>query len=172
MIPVAELKTHLRVTHTTDDEYIEGLERAAVSLVEEYEGAFYGERDDVTRYLPGTGTTDLWLPETPNTVVTVHEASYPGDEATEVIAADDDGFLVRGSRLVRKGGYTWPRGYEYTVVYNRGFTEGLEPERVHQAVRLMVARWYSNRTGLTEAGRLQMDDEAMKLLRRRAPRVG
>lgn len=183
MLNVAYLKKHLKIEHiTADDTYLADLEAAAVSAVEEYEGTHYGTAGEITHYLPGSGTTDLWLPEAPNGTdlagedpgvsIIVHEAAYPGDDLTELVAADDDGYLVRGSKLVRKGGYLWSRGYEYTVRYNRGGLPGTAPERVQQAVRMLVARWYSHRTGISEVGSIKPDDEVGRLLKRRAPRVG
>lgn len=170
MLSVAYLKKHLRLEHTTaDDMYLADLEAAAVSLIEEYEGVHYGAAGSVTEHVRGTGTPDLFLAAAPTAVTSVHEASYPGETPTEIATADDDGFLVRGARLVRAGGYVWERGYEYTVVYTRGYAPGAAPERVYQAVREIVTHWYVNDTA---AGERVIPESVLGTLRRRAPRVG
>lgn len=144
MLSVADLKAHLRVTHSHDDAYIADLEEVAVAHVVRRTSDFYGPREEVTEIVAGSGSRTLWLAHAPvvgeSTPVTVGEVALPGDEPS---ALDD--FEVRGRTLVRTGGGYWTRGYEYAVTYTRGYAEGGEPENVRHAVRLLVAHWYSNR---------------------------
>lgn len=167
MIGLAELKQHLRVTHTRDDAYIAELEAAAVEAVAQYEGAVLGEPAAQSEFHRGSGTRDLWLDAAPVTggEITVIERAYPGGDAVE-LGTDD--FTVRGSSLVRLGaGNRWQLGYEYQVDYQAGYAEGEAPYRLQRAVAMLVALWYGNRTPVASGGAVELPLGVKLLLKRR-----
>lgn len=151
MISVASLKKHLRIEHiTTDDAYLADLEAAAVAFVERETGRYFGSVGARTEYVTGLGTDTMWLRESPilSTPIvagdmTVLERADPGDPGTAIVVATD--FVVRGSRLVRIDD-VWTRGYEYQVTYNAGNAAGAVGEEIQNAVRSLVALWYTHRT--------------------------
>lgn len=164
MIPLADLKAHLRVTHTHDDGYIAELEEAAVAHVSRYTGRYFGQQSETTEHVLGSGTDVLWLSAEPvvgaQTPVTVAERSVPGITPTQV-----DDFEVRGRKLLRTGGGVWARGWGYAVTYTRGYAEGAEPENVRHAVKMLVAHWYTNRTSaVTATNALRVPDGVRDLL--------
>jgi hypothetical protein len=156
MINLPELKSHLRIaaSNTNDDAYLTQLEKAAVDFVEKRTGRYWGEvsTDNITEIVYGTGTPHLWMADPPTTIPTsITEQAYPGATQTTITNTDTDGYVLRGTRLVRKGGGVWTQGYEYDVTYTRGYTPGSEPDAIRHAVRMLVAHWYEHRTPLTEA---------------------
>lgn len=148
MITVPDLKAHLRVEEdsTDEDALIADLEAAAVNAVENYCDRHFGGVESVTEYLEGTGTDQMWLRDAPSTApTTMTERSYPGAVGITITATDDDGFYVRGRRLVRKGGGKWLRGHEYETAYSRGYSFGSEPAEIRVAVMQLVTWWYEQR---------------------------
>lgn len=151
MIPLAELKAHLRVTHDSEDAYIESLERAAVAEIEKRTGRYYGSAGEHTLYLTGDGTSALWLPYEPTLNefgdYDIHAIEYatPGGEGSDIFAVADDGFVVRGRKLVRKSG-VWTLDYEYAIELTRGADTTEASEDIVGRVRDLVALWYTHRT--------------------------
>lgn len=158
MIPVAALKQHLKIEHiTADDAYLADLEAQAVAVVELYTGKVYPAVGERIEYVTGDGTNKLRLALAPilsdpvvDADVVVAERSSPGGEATNIVMAEDDGFVVRDTELLRRSGGVWTSGYEYEVTYNGGYAPGSQDEKARGAVRDMVALWYTNRTPSVE----------------------
>ena len=150
MIPIPELKAHLRIRPTTteQDKLLERLEADAVAVAEHMTRRYFGLTATVTEYVDGTGTQNLWLSDdaqaTPLPVVS--ERSQPGGTATSILGTADDGWLLRGGRLVRKAGLIWSLGFEYQVDYSRGYEAGDEPADIRRAVLEIVAHQYTMRT--------------------------
>ena len=156
MISIEDLRVHLRAG-VSDDGYIEALEVGAVAHVERETGRYFGAVASDTEYLVGTGGVKLWLKEAPDETtnpVAVNEAANPGATQTTITAGNDDGFLVRGPRLVRKNGFAWTLGYEYEVAYDRGYAAGSEPDDIRQAVQAIVGLWYERRVPLPKIGEI------------------
>lgn len=148
MIELDDLRTVLKDPDHAEDEYIRALETAAVAYVEKQTGKYFGTAADATEVVSGTGTADLWLPGPVASVTSVAERAFAGDDDTAVAAADDDGYVVRGDRLVRKGGGVWARGYEYEVAYSRGAEAA--PADIQEAVRKLVVLWFSRRLPVSD----------------------
>ena len=143
MIDLADLKAWLKVSGSTNNTLLEELERRAVAFVESQTGVQFSFNNAYTTTVPGTGTAVLFLPRAPAGAITeVREIASIGETGTEIVEADDDGFVVRGSRLVRKRGSVWSSEYEYALTYPAGWAAGEEPGDIRQLVMdLVAAKW-------------------------------
>lgn len=162
MFDVDYLKNALRVRHDRDDAYLADLEAFAVSHAGRVSGRYLGALEERTVYLAGHGRPTLYL-EGPVAVDVstglalvsmVTERAHPGEVGTELVAAEEDGWLVRGNALVRKNGHRWIYGWEYEVTYSRD-GEADVPGGIQQAVLQLVALWYEHRVPLAQVQVLQ-----------------
>lgn len=147
MIGLGLLRDYLRLTDLQhdDDELIQELERNAVTIVESATGYRFPAEGDVVEYVKGTGTADLYLALTPTAEPSqVLERTDVGDTGTAITAAQSDGWVVRGTKLVRKAGF-WTLGAEYQVTYPGGFEPENEPGDVRQAVMQITGILYRGR---------------------------
>lgn len=149
MIALDTLKAWLGVTGTADDALLTDIEQRAVALFQDESGRYFEAVASATEFLPGTGRRRLWLQEPPTNTPTVTEHCTAGDTGTVIVAANDDGFVVRADgQLVRKGSCVWRRCYEYEVTYQRGYVAGQEPGLVRQAViAICEALYRENKRG-------------------------
>jgi hypothetical protein len=155
MISITQLReaARLRSSNESQDAYLKALEKAAVDLLHARSGRYYGPvQTGYKEYPTGDGSRELITEETPGGTLTVVEHLTPGDTGTTITAGDDTGFLVRGRKLVRKGGEVWRWGYEYELTYDRGYTAGQEPPRARQFVTGLVLFWYERRVPLPKVG--------------------
>jgi hypothetical protein len=144
MIPPDELE--LIVGPNVPSEIAEQWERGAVAFVERQTGRYFGEPDELTEYLIGDGTRNLWIRDRvvpvdtdsgeEYAVASVRARTNPGGDPTELEQGTD--YLVRPldreTPLVRTGGNVWTRGTEYEVLYLRGYVLGTEPADIRQLV--------------------------------------
>jgi hypothetical protein len=149
LIALAETKTWLGVSGSDDDALLTALIARVVAFLQVQTGRYFGESDSHTEYLPGTGTADLWLNEPADDITSVHERSYAGETWSEITEGDDDGFELRGRRLLRKGWASWSRDREYRVIYEFGYATG--PEDVRQLALDLVSLKYSEHDTASEA---------------------
>lgn len=170
MIAVSDLRKTLRLTHTRDDDQLVQLRAAAVAELERWTGLYLGPVEQVTRTVAGTGSRNLWLRDAIlggayEEDIVVLERVHPGDDPTEILAADSSGYVVGETRLERRGGSIWTYGYQYEVTYYRGFeSEGTEPddyligvpEDLRRKCRELVVYQYEHRDPGAEAGTLDM----------------
>lgn len=147
MIELEVLKEHLGIEEADEsqDDFVTRLEAAAVAYVQNQTGWFFGEEDEAVVYLRGTGTSRLWLKQPPTDVSEVLKLTHAGDTGTEVVAEDDDGFVVRGAQLIRKANLEWDKDYEYRVTFDRGYEANAEPADIRQLVIDLVAAKYGQR---------------------------
>lgn len=126
-----------------DDDVLTAIEAAAVQIVEGETGRYFGPVAATTEVIEGAGDARLRLQEIPQSIpATIDERPWPGADAVTITAANDDGYELRSlqaptpnlAMLVRKGGYVWCRGHEYTVTYSRGYEAGQEPPDIRLAV--------------------------------------
>ena len=148
IITVADLKAHMRVTHTAEDTLISALRSAAISWVEEHCNIKLGSYTALG-YLPGFYNS--YIPIGPVTAVT--EVKYQTTADTDYTT--DLTTLVAGnwftdtiSQPARIAFRDYPNVYEYAltpvvVSFTAGY--GTVPAPVLQAIRLLVAHMYENR---------------------------
>ena len=148
IITVADLKAHMRVTHTAEDTLISALRSAAISWVEEHCNIKLGSYTALG-YLPGFYNS--YIPIGPVTAVT--EVKYQTTADTDYTT--DLTTLVAGnwftdtiSQPARIAFRDYPNVYEYALTpVVVSFTAGYStmPAPVLQAIRLLVAHMYENR---------------------------
>ena len=151
------LKKALKPASNSQADYLQHLLEAATAYAERQSGRFLGAARDRTVYLRGNGTGQLFLegpvgadPYGVPLVSLVTERQYPGDTGNELAADDATGWLVRGDVLVRKGGYSWTRGWEYEVAYTQD-PSGRYPD-ISEGVVKLVTLWYERRLPVSQAG--------------------
>lgn len=146
IVPLADVKAHLRVLHDDEDALIGFYRDAAVDMVERYCGVYLAERSDVVwrgESLPSSLDLGVW----------------PVSEITAVTWLDGDGADVTGEadiwRVVRRGeialrpGQSLPSGVSagVAITFNAGFVT--PPPALLQAVKMFAAHLYENREALS-----------------------
>ena len=147
VITIAELKAHLRVTHTYEDALITALRSAAIEWVESH--CNIKLRSYTCRgYLPGFYNS--YIPLGP--VTSISEVKYQTTatktyaDLTTLNAAN--WYSDEISQPARIAFRDYPHVYEYAltpvvVSFTAGYTTA--PEPIVQAIRLLVAHLYDNR---------------------------
>lgn len=143
ILDLADVKRQLRVTTDADDQMLKDLIDRGVEFVERESGFYFGVPKDHTEYVRGNGTDTLFLSDRIATAPTqVKERPYPGGTDTTILAGDQDGFVVRDGRALRRKAGVWYYGYEYEITYKRGYTASQAPGWVEQAVIRFVRLHY------------------------------
>lgn len=152
-ISAAEAKTHLNVTHSSDDTYIGVLITLARKLVEDETQRKLINQTWYAYYDAFPGGSELRLPFGPVSSVTAlkytDEAAVQSTLATTVYATD---FVSDPARLVLKPDQQWPLDTLYPVnpievefIVGYGTAGSNVPEPLIQAVKLLVGHYYEHR---------------------------
>ena len=153
MIAIETLKAHLG---NPDEEGVTAIltafETAAVELVQDETGRYFGASVTRTEYIDGDGTDALYLAENATAITSVGQRRQTGESYTTITEGNSDGFEIRAptsdsgrARLLRKGSIGWYNGYEHKVIYEFGYAALAEPDRIRQAVMDLVALKYHGR---------------------------
>lgn len=162
LVSLVEAKAHLRVDHSSEDDYIERLIDAAIKMVEV-------EANCVVFTRGGVGYLNDWPQATRNNpraalvipampLASVQELRILASDGESYTLVDDatygvDTFATPGY-LFLKPGYSWPTltaGVEFPNRVQVTFTAGLgagggtSNESAVQAVLALVAHWFENR---------------------------
>ena len=148
IITVADLKAHMRVTHTHEDTLISALRSAAISWVEEHCNIKLGSYT-ARGYLPGFYNS--YIPIGPVTAIsevkyqTTADKDYTSDLTT---LAAGKWYTDEISQPARIAFRDYPSVYEYAltpvvVTFTAGYST--MPAPVLQAIRLLVSHLYENR---------------------------
>lgn len=148
IITVADLKAHMRVTHTHEDTLISALRSAAISWVEEHCNIKLGSYT-ARGYLPGFYSS--YIPIGPVTAIsevkyqTTADKDYTSDLTT---LAAGNWYTDEISQPARIAFRDYPSVYEYAltpvvVTFTAGYST--MPAPVLQAIRLLVSHLYENR---------------------------
>lgn len=152
MISLADLILHLKVETDLDNELIEEYEAAAVNIVQDQSGRYFGplklatEHFDVCRF--DQRTLLLKDPARLEDISASPAITAPIVEELEgsvYAVVDPDTYIVDGDFLVRLNDY-WPYGQRSVkVTYWVGYAQGSEPADVRAVVMEIVAHKYRNR---------------------------
>ena len=148
-----DVKPHLRVDYADDDDYLEGLVRAARVYVEEtaLSSALVSQTWELV--LDGWPSPPLELPKPPlQSVTSITYTDIDGNSAVY----DANSYLVDvdswPGRLVLKDGQSWPSarlreigGVVIRFVAGYGDVVEAVPSPIRQAMLLMIGDWYENR---------------------------
>lgn len=159
-VSVADCKLQLRIDDTYDDDYIQILIDAATEYVGGRDGLLGNKLliNQTWDYSTKGPNPDgkLWLPLTPVSSITsityydADEASQSGTVANFNLFNDEDFAYIQP-----KTGNTWPTIYNrpdgITIRFVAGFGAASTdiPKNITQAILLIVAHWYENRTAVT-----------------------
>jgi len=148
IITVADLKAHLRVTHTQEDTLISALRSAAISWVEEHCNIKLGSYT-ARGYLPDWRVA--YFPIGPVTAITEvkYQTTADKDYTTDLTTLGTTLWytdeITQPARIAFRD---YPTTYDYAltpvvVTFTAGYTT--MPAPVLQAIRLLVAHMYENR---------------------------
>jgi len=148
IITVADLKSHLRVTHTQEDTLIGALRSAAISWVEEHcniKLGSYTARGYLTDWRPA------YFPIGPVTAISEvkYQTTADKDYATDLTTLGTTlWYTDEVSQPARIAFRDYPTTYDYAltpvvVTFTAGYTT--MPAPVVHAIRLLVAHMYENR---------------------------
>jgi hypothetical protein len=149
MIGIARLRGLVGVEGTDDDAVLSDLLAQAIETVEGECGRYFREPQEVEHVLVGYGVRDsALLPDAPvaGDTITVTEQEYPGATPTALAEGVDYDVRVNGrfACLARRDRGVWKRGWEYVVVYTRGFDFDALPRDVESVIVSMIARRYAS----------------------------
>jgi uncharacterized phiE125 gp8 family phage protein len=151
-VSLAEVKTHLRITHTDDDSYLARLITAARRQIENQCGcalltqswSLYLDRwpDDAcvrVPIYPVASITDIIIYGESDTPATLDPAHYYLDSKS------------RPARVTLRNGRPFPQpgrslnGIEIRLQMGYGASASSVPDDIRQAILLAVANWFANR---------------------------
>ncbi|MBE3101473.1 MAG: phage head-tail connector protein [Firmicutes bacterium] len=154
IITLAEMKEHLRIVTTDDDNYITELILACTKAAEYFQNRSYLQQTrimkfdafpDVIRpnYPPLISVDSIQYVDTAGTTQTLDSANYTVDTTLEP------------GRIIPAYGLTWPSTRDHinavTLTYQAGYGAASSvPAVVKWAVRLLVAHFYEHRESVTE----------------------
>ena len=139
IIPLADAKLHLRVTHDEEDSLIETLRDAAVSHVERASGVALSS--GTWRWPLSRFPSRIELPIAPVTVV--DGVTYLDAEGASQTYA---GARLIGGCVYPAAGGSWPYAYNgVTVEFTAGLSDPGEAPELIAAAKLMLGHLYSNR---------------------------
>ncbi len=157
-ITTADAKSHLRVTISDDNDYIDGLVKAAREYVESITN-----RALITQtwkvFLPYFPAGDAICLPLPPLISITHLKYTDSDGDTSTVDASTYHTEVNGDqqgRLVRAYGESWPSATLKTsnpveVQFDAGYGDAdAVPTPIIQAMKLLIWHWYENRSALNE----------------------
>lgn len=163
-ISTADLKEHLRVMHTDDDDYIDSLAVAArlwierqydIATIQQTITEYFDEWDDVRLSVyPVTSITSVKYYDTDDSQQTLDSANYSTD------------LVSRKARFRFKTGVTKPSLYDrpnaIEVVYVSGYE--VVADDIAHAIKLIVGDWYQDRERMPGNLKTRLLDTVERLL--------
>lgn len=142
IIPLADAKLHLRVTHDDEDSLIEALRDAAIGHVERVSGVALAS--GTWRWTLSRFPSRIGLPIAP--VTAVGDVTYlDAGGASQTYA---DARLIDGCVYPAAGG-SWPYAYNsVTVEFTAGLSDPGEAPELTAAAKLMLGHLYMNREAI------------------------
>lgn len=152
-LTATEVKLHLRVDDTTEDNLITMLIKAAREYCEKYTGRALATQTMVA-YLDSFGNENyIELPTPPLQSVT--SVIYKNSDSVETTMTANTDYIVdvdsNVGRIVLPYGGSWPTFTAYSVnpikiTYVTGYyASNLIPSSIKQAMLLLIGHWYANR---------------------------
>jgi len=157
-VSTADMKTHLRITHSDDDTYIAALVKAARIWCEEYQNRAYIFQTIELRldeFPEGGG--EIELPRPPlESVTSVKYIDTGGNTQTWDTANYTVDKYYHPARIVEAYSKSWVNTRDVinavTVTYVAGYgsTANLVPASIVHAIKLIVSHWYEHREEVTD----------------------
>jgi uncharacterized phiE125 gp8 family phage protein len=147
VLPLEDVKAHLKVEHSTDDELIQGLIYTAVEEIEGETGHLFGRRN-LTEHFGGFHAVRLRA----FPVHTITGVAYiDGANAPQALSLDGLRLVGGSKRPVRVAwtGTSWPSTCTakdaVAITFDAGHEPDDVPHRLRQAALLMISDLYRNR---------------------------
>jgi uncharacterized phiE125 gp8 family phage protein len=154
-IEFEEVKTHLRIDGTDEDDYIQALIIAATKYCENFQRRAYV-----------TQTWELWIDEWPEyfsiplpPLVSVTSIDYYNTSDVKATVSSADYFVDTKSepgRIVLNYSKSWPsttlrptNGICVTYICGYGYSDNV-PQNIKQAILLLIGHWFENRESSTD----------------------
>lgn len=139
ILPLADAKAHLRVTHDDEDALISSLRDAAVGHVERVSGIALAEGDWLWSMRRFPARVDLPM----GPVSALGDVSYLDSEGAEQTYADA---RLVGSSVFPAVNGSWPTAYEQaSVEFTAGLASADEAPELVAAAKLLLGHLYENR---------------------------
>ena len=139
IIPLADARLHLRVTHTDEDTLIASMRDAAIGHVERVSGVALAS--GTWRWTLRSFPSRIDLPMAPATAVaSVTYLDADGDSQPYADARLIDGYVYPAANG------SWPFAYDsVTVEFTAGLSDPAEAPELTAAAKLMLGHLYANR---------------------------
>lgn len=152
MLSESDVRTALGVDATIGTEQLNAMIGQAMALIETRTRRYFRPVAAYTDIRTGDGTYFLRLSDIPrSTITSVAEQQHPGSPVTTVTSSQ---FTVRNLEgmtiLVRTDNIVWHWGWEYTVVYDRGYTSATGPKDIDKVMLDLVALQVSQQAGAAD----------------------
>jgi len=159
ILPLADAKTHLRVSGTADDAYITALIAAATGAVETETGRALGEQTWIEYLDAFPYGREIRLQRPPLKSVTAVKY-YDGDNVEQTLAASKYTVHAQNepARVELNDGETWPTTYARRNAVSVEFVAGYAtiPEALLFAVKFLIAHFYVNRVPVSDRQAVQV----------------
>lgn len=144
ILPLADAKAHLRVTHSSEDALIEALRDAAIGHVERVAGVALAS--GTWRWTLRAFPSRIDLPIGP--VATIDAVTYLDADGVSQIYADAR--LIDGQVYPAAGG-SWPTSYDsVTVEFTAGLAAASDAPELLAAVMLLLGHYYIHREAASQ----------------------
>lgn len=151
-VTVEELKDHARIEHDADDALLNGYLRAATELVQEQMGRVLVSETYRLRLFQWPRGRRIRLPYPPLVSVDTFQYTKRGEGTATAVDSSIYSVLTDSEpgEIVLNPNMSWPTtelaadGIEVEFTAGYGARSNV-PERVKQAIMLIVAHWYANR---------------------------
>jgi len=153
IVSTSDLKEHLKITFSDDDNYIDALESAAVGMVEQYTNRFLLQTQ---LYQYGNKFSDLEIlfksPAMPNAVATPVALEYKNGGSWASVTSTDYEYVnaIQPARLYAGENWSSPTTDDifqaWRFTYFVGYASASDiPSALIQAIKITVADMYENR---------------------------
>ncbi len=173
-LTLAEAKSHLRITHSSEDDYITSLVQASRLQVERdsWRAIVRGSRVVTLDDFP-PGSDPIYLPSPP--LVSVESVAYLDSNGNEQSV---EGFRVDATHepglIVPAYGESWPETRAgvgaVTITFTAGYADGEVPEDIRHVIRLKLSELYEGRSPAVSERRTTYD-RMLELIRFRDYRI-
>ena len=146
IITLADIKSHLRITHDLEDGLLTGIRAAAINYVQNYANVQLGS---VTAYGYMPAFVASYIPIGPVTAISAVEYETDNDGTLQTMPSADWHVDTR-TRPARISFSDIPSPYEYAMMPIRvtmtvGHAEDAIPGVIIQAIKMLAAHLYENR---------------------------
>jgi uncharacterized phiE125 gp8 family phage protein len=167
-VTLDEMKDHLRVTHTDDDQYISALCLAATSWAEKFQNRTYVKRPRVMvldKFQPVI--RPLYPPFI--SVTSIEYVDLDGDSQTLAASQYRVDTITEPGRITEAYEVTWPDTRTITnavtITYIAGYgTAAAVPDEVKAAIKLMAGHLYEHREAVSEINMVEVPMSVKYLL--------